>query len=133
MLVKAVAQAVPAYAMSVFKVPQSICEDIQKAIARFWRGSSEDHRSIHWARWERLCHARKREGSGLHRLFKLQSSINCQARVQNHATSRGLVDTNFKSQVFQAFKFYGSKFGFKSSFVWRSILWSRQVLHKGSR
>lgn len=34
-LIKAVAQAVPAYAMSVFKLPASICEDIQKAIARF--------------------------------------------------------------------------------------------------
>lgn len=38
-LIKAVAQAVPAYAMSVFKVPMSLCADIQKAIARFWWGS----------------------------------------------------------------------------------------------
>lgn len=34
-LIKAVAQAVPAYAMSVFKIPLAICNDIQRAIARF--------------------------------------------------------------------------------------------------
>lgn len=33
-LIKVVPQAVLAYAMSVFKVAQSICEDIQKAITR---------------------------------------------------------------------------------------------------
>lgn len=49
-LIKVVAQAVPGYAMSVFKMPLSICEDIQKVIARFWWGGSEDHMSIHWVR-----------------------------------------------------------------------------------
>lgn len=46
-LIKAIAQVVPAYAMSVFKVSLSICKDIQKAIARFWWGGSEKHKSIH--------------------------------------------------------------------------------------
>lgn len=49
-LIKAVAQAVPAYAMSVFKIPLALCNDIQRAIARFWWGSKEDKRGIHWAR-----------------------------------------------------------------------------------
>lgn len=34
-LIKAVAHAVPAYTMSVFKLLLSTCEDIQRAIARF--------------------------------------------------------------------------------------------------
>ena len=46
-LTKAVAQAVSANAMSVFKLHLSICEDIQKAIARFWWRSKIDRRSIH--------------------------------------------------------------------------------------
>lgn len=49
-LIKVVPQAVLAYAMSVFKVAQSICEDIQKAITRLQWGSLENHRSIHQAR-----------------------------------------------------------------------------------
>lgn len=41
-LIKIVAQAIPAYAMSVFKIPLALCNDIQRAIARFWWGSKED-------------------------------------------------------------------------------------------
>ena len=36
MLIKVVAQAVPAYAMSVFKLPIGLCDDMQKAITGFW-------------------------------------------------------------------------------------------------
>ncbi|KAL9443698.1 hypothetical protein AB3S75_016967 [Citrus x aurantiifolia] len=46
-LIKVVAQAVPAYAMSVFKLPLGFCEEMQKAIARFWWGNNKDHRPIH--------------------------------------------------------------------------------------
>lgn len=35
-LIKDVAQAIPVYAMSVFKLPMGLCDDIQKAITRFW-------------------------------------------------------------------------------------------------
>lgn len=41
-LIKAVAQAVPANAMSVLKIPLAICNDIQRAIVRFWWGSTDD-------------------------------------------------------------------------------------------
>ncbi|KAH9698518.1 reverse transcriptase domain-containing protein [Citrus sinensis] len=35
-LIKAVAQAVPTFAMSVFKIPLGLCEEIQKEVAKFW-------------------------------------------------------------------------------------------------
>lgn len=34
-LIKVVAQAIPSYAMSVFKLPLGLCDDIQKAMAKF--------------------------------------------------------------------------------------------------
>lgn len=49
-LIKAVAQAIPAYAMSVFKIPLGLCEDIQRTVARFWWGTSREKKGIHWAR-----------------------------------------------------------------------------------
>ncbi|KAH9671373.1 reverse transcriptase domain-containing protein [Citrus sinensis] len=38
-LIKPVAQAIPAYAMSVFRLPTTLCEDIRRVIAGFWRES----------------------------------------------------------------------------------------------
>ena len=46
-LIKAVAQVIPAYAMSVFKLPKGLCEDIQRVIAKFWWGSNQDKQAIH--------------------------------------------------------------------------------------
>lgn len=63
-LIKAVAQAVPAYAMSVFQLPSGICDGIQQAIARFWWSSNIHKRGIHWARWEKLSQAKQRGGLG---------------------------------------------------------------------
>lgn len=46
-LSKILAQAIPAYAISVFKLSKSLCDDIQKVIVRFWWGSKEDKIGIH--------------------------------------------------------------------------------------
>ena len=46
-LIKAVAQAVPTFAMSVFKIPLGLCEEIQKEVAKFWWGSDGKKKGIH--------------------------------------------------------------------------------------
>ena len=58
--------------MSVFKLPKGLCEDIQKAIAKFWRGSKEDRHGIHWSMWDSLSKAKSRGGLG----FKDLTSFN---------------------------------------------------------
>lgn len=45
-LIKAVAQAVLTYVMSVFKLPLGLCEDIQQSIVGFWWGSKKEQRHI---------------------------------------------------------------------------------------
>ncbi|XP_015384884.1 uncharacterized protein LOC107176611 [Citrus sinensis] len=57
-LIKVVAQSVPTYAMSVFKILLGVCDDMQRAIAKFWWGSTEEKRSIHWSRSELLSQAK---------------------------------------------------------------------------
>lgn len=45
--IKAIAQVVPTYAMSVFKLPKGLYEDILRAIAKFWWGFKQDKQGIH--------------------------------------------------------------------------------------
>lgn len=63
-LIKATVRVVPAYAMSVFKLPKGLCDEIQKAIENFWWGSKDDKQSIYWARCDKLSYAKSRGGLG---------------------------------------------------------------------
>lgn len=45
-LIKAVAQAIPTYAMSVFKFPKEMCSSIQALINRFWWGHDSNSKKI---------------------------------------------------------------------------------------
>ena len=46
-LLKAVIQAIPTYAMSVFKILKNFCKGIIDAIALFWWGDEENQRRMH--------------------------------------------------------------------------------------
>ena len=47
-LIKSVAQSVPVYSMSCFKLPRDLCEHINSLIWKFWWGSKEGHRKPSW-------------------------------------------------------------------------------------
>lgn len=54
-LIKSVAQAIPTYIMSFFRLPQTLCDDIHRMMGRFWWGSTTAKRKIHWKKWADLC------------------------------------------------------------------------------
>jgi len=41
--IKSIAQAIPVYAMMVFKIPKNICKGISDAISQFWWGDDNDN------------------------------------------------------------------------------------------
>jgi len=45
-LVKAVAQAIPSYIMSCYKIPEGCCSNIEGMLSKFWWGSTEQQRKI---------------------------------------------------------------------------------------
>ena len=73
-LIKTVAQA-KTYAMSVFRIPSGLFDNIQRAVARFWWGSKEDRRGIHWTRWKKLSFAKSIEGLGFRYLTSFNQAL----------------------------------------------------------
>jgi hypothetical protein len=63
-LLKAVARAIPVYAMSVFLIPKGVCKRMMDAISRFWWGDDENSNKMHWLAWWKLCYPKKEEGIG---------------------------------------------------------------------
>ena len=43
------------YTISVFKLLDSLCEDLTSMICNFWWGQRNEERRIAWMSWEKLC------------------------------------------------------------------------------
>ena len=54
--IKIVAQAIPTYAMSLFKLPKSMCDSINSLLAKYWWGQNKEERKIHWVNWKKTMH-----------------------------------------------------------------------------
>lgn len=63
-LIKAVAQAIPAYAMCCFDLTKTLCDDIGRMICRYWWAQQENENKMHWLSWERMCSRKKKGGMG---------------------------------------------------------------------
>ncbi|XP_074293389.1 putative mitochondrial protein AtMg00310 [Silene latifolia] len=63
-LIKAVAQSIPTYAMSVFKLPASFCDELRSLVSCFWWGSERGKRKIPWIAWSKLCQPKCKGGLG---------------------------------------------------------------------
>ncbi|CAO2188287.1 unnamed protein product [Urochloa humidicola] len=63
-LIKAVAQALPTYIMSVFKLPLTLCDDLTSIIREFWWGVEKGKRKLAWVAWDKLTVRKSKGGLG---------------------------------------------------------------------
>ena len=47
-LIKAVAQVVPTYTMSCFKLANSICDELTRMVSQFWWGQKKEEKKMVW-------------------------------------------------------------------------------------
>jgi hypothetical protein len=63
-LIKAVIQAIPTYAMSCFKFPAGFCAELSGMATRFWWGQRREERKIHWLNKNKLMKPKNEGGIG---------------------------------------------------------------------
>ena len=63
-LIKAVAQAILTYTMSVLKLPDSLCDELAGMIRRFWWGQKEGKNKMAWLSWDKMCTPKEEGGLG---------------------------------------------------------------------
>nr|XP_051221192.1 uncharacterized protein LOC127339372 [Lolium perenne] len=62
-LVKAVAQAIPIFAMSCFDLTKTFCDDLSSMVCRYWWNNQDEERH-HWLSWELLTKPKSEGGLG---------------------------------------------------------------------
>jgi len=68
-MIKAVAQAIPTYAMSCFDLTKWLCEEISSIIAHYWWSQRDKTNKIHWVSWEMLTKSKSKGGMGFRDLY----------------------------------------------------------------
>ncbi|GAU47810.1 hypothetical protein TSUD_404150 [Trifolium subterraneum] len=64
-MIKFELQAIPSYVMSMFILPSSLIDDIEKMLNAFWwGGGSNNNKGIHWLAWDRLACPKAKGGLG---------------------------------------------------------------------
>lgn len=73
-LIKAVLQAIPTYAMSILKFPKTFCSQMCAKIAQFW-WKGKKQRGIHWRKWELLTCRKEEGGMGFKDLESMNQAL----------------------------------------------------------
>ncbi|XP_057250760.1 uncharacterized protein LOC130591453 [Beta vulgaris subsp. vulgaris] len=132
-MIKAVAQSLPTYAMSVFKFPSSFCDEIRSLIAQFWWGQKNGERKIHWVAWKKLCKSKGEGGLGF-RDMKLFNWALLGKQAWRLATHKGsLIEQVLKAKYYPHSSFMDAELGSNPSYTWRGIWEARWVLRRGVR
>uniref|UniRef100_A0A2N9GC52 Reverse transcriptase zinc-binding domain-containing protein n=1 Tax=Fagus sylvatica TaxID=28930 RepID=A0A2N9GC52_FAGSY len=132
-LIKAVAQAIPTYAMSVFRLPGSLCDEINSMISNYWWGQKQGERKIHWVGWKKLAISKEEGGMGFRDLRLFNSALlarQCWRIIKN---PHSLLVRVLKSKYFPNSSFLDAKMPHNASFAWRSILGAREIISLGTR
>ena len=131
-LLKAVVQAIPTFAMSCFRFPISLSQDIEMLICKFWWGQRGDWRKIHWKKWEVLCQSKMEGVLGFKDLCKFNEAMLAKQVWRLIHDRESLFYRDFKAKYFPNCSIFEAKSTSKS-FAWKSILWSRNLINRGAR
>jgi hypothetical protein len=63
-LLKVVIQSIPTYSMSVYKLSQKLCKEINGLIQNLWCGHKENTSKIHWLGWDKMGFSKSQGGLG---------------------------------------------------------------------
>ncbi|KAL0310472.1 UNVERIFIED_CONTAM: putative mitochondrial protein [Sesamum calycinum] len=131
-LIKAVAQAIPTYAIGCFCLPASLIKEIQSMIANFWWHSG-DTKKIHWLNWHKLSKQKLHGGLGFRDLqaFNLAMLAKQLWRIISNLDS--LLSRVLRARYFPHGQVLEASVGRNPSFTWRSILASQHVVRGGFR
>ena len=120
-LLKAVVQAILTFAMSCFKLPKGLIQDIERLIRKFWWGQRGDQRKIHWKDWETLCRLKNLGGMGFKDLEKFNEAMLAKQVWRLLTNHTSLFYRVFSSKFFPNGSILDAKPS-SGSYAWQSIV-----------
>ncbi|WZZ38588.1 hypothetical protein YC2023_034847 [Brassica napus] len=130
-LLKSVLSALPCYAMSCFKLPASLCSQIQSLLTRFWWDTIPEKKKMCWVAWDTMTLPKYAGGLGFRDIQTFNDALLAKIgwRLINEPDS--LLAQVLKGKYFRDLSFLDCSVPRNASHGWRSIMAGRELLRKG--
>jgi len=129
-LLKVMVQTILTFAMSCFKLPTGLIQDIERLIRKFWWGQRGDQCKIHWKNWETLCKLKALRGMGFKDLEKFNEAMLAKQMWRLLTDHTSLFYKVFRAKYFPNGSVLDAKPSL-GSYAWQSILKAKNLVQSG--
>jgi len=117
-MIKSVLQAIPSYVMSIFQLPATLINTIEKMMNSFWWGHGRtNQRGINWLSWEKLSMHKTNGGLGFKDLTALNLAMLGKQGWKFLTGPDSLVSRMFKAKYFPKNTFLAATIGHNPNYV----------------
>lgn len=133
-LIKNVAQTIPAYTMSCFLLPKTLCLDIERMLNGFWWNSnSSTSKEIRWLAWDKMSMSKMRGGLGYRNLYGFNIAM-LRKQIWNFLQKpNSLVARVFKARYYPSGNLLNSARCGGASFLWSGLWTAKEEFKKDFR
>jgi hypothetical protein len=111
---------------------KTMCDQIEKAICRFWWGSKEGQQKIHWKARKELFKPKFHGGLGFRDMHLFNKAMLAKQVWRLQTDPDSLVGQCIKARYYPNTDILNSSQGRNASYAWQSIHQSIDLIHKGS-
>ena len=119
--------------MNCFKLPASLCNELNSLIRNFWWGQREKERKLAWIAWEKMCTPKAERGMGFKDLRAFNLALLAKQGWRLTQNIESLAHRVLKARYFPESNFLEAQIGKKPSYTWRSLMAAKEVLRRGLR
>ena len=130
-LVKAVAQAIPTFAMSCFYLNKYFCQELSSLMGTYWWRQQDKEKTAHWISWAKLTQAQGPGGLGFRDMHGFNIAMLSKQiwRMIEHPDS--LCAQILKARYFPDTHVLEAVLKEGISYAWRSLLHGIQLIKEG--
>ncbi|KAL9302058.1 putative ribonuclease H domain, reverse transcriptase zinc-binding domain-containing protein [Arabidopsis thaliana] len=125
--------ALPTYTMSCFKIPKTICQQIESVMAEFWWKNKKEGRGLHWKAWCHLSRPKAVGGIGFKEIEAFNIALLGKQLWRMITVKDSLMAKIFKSRYFSKSDPLNAPLGSRPSFAWKSIYEAQVLIKQGIR
>ncbi|CAL1396794.1 unnamed protein product [Linum trigynum] len=132
-LIKSVAQAQLSYAMTVFKVPEGVLDEVHSMIMAFWWGQKGTERRVSWLRREEMVCSKMEGGMGFRDLKGFNMALLAKQLWNLYQRPNSLIATILRAKYHKHVSILDARAGYNPSYMWRSLMSALDFLNSGLR